>query len=56
MIYIRPIEPKDNASIASVIRMVLSEYNVPKVGTAFADPQLDFLFETYNIKKAIGGF
>lgn len=53
MINIRPIEKKDNAAIASVIRMVLSEYNVPKVGTAYADPQLDFLFETYDIKKAI---
>ncbi len=53
MIKIRPIEPEDNATISSVIREVLSEYNVPKVGTAYADPQLDFLFQNYAIDNAI---
>lgn len=50
---IREIQKEDNQQIAAVIRKVLIELNVPKVGTAYADPQLDFMFETYNdIKSA----
>lgn len=45
---IRKIQPIDNKHIASVIRSVLIEFNVPKVGTAYADPQLDCMFETYQ--------
>lgn len=49
---IRPIAKKDNAAIATVIRNVLVEFGVPKIGTAYADPSLDCLFETYqNAKK-----
>ena len=51
-IVIRPIQKQDNAEIAAVIRKVLIELNVPKVGTAYADPQLDMMFETYNIPRA----
>jgi putative acetyltransferase len=50
---IRPIQQKDNLQIAAVIRNVLIEFNVPKVGTAFSDPQLDCLFETYRKPDAI---
>ncbi len=50
---IRPIQPEDNLEIAAVIRSVLIEFNVPKVGTAFADPQLDCIFETYNKPNAV---
>jgi len=49
---IREIEPGDNQQIAEVIRSVLIELEVPKVGTAFADPQLDEMFETYNVPNA----
>ncbi len=52
-IIIREIQNEDNAAIAEVIRSVLIEMNVPKVGTAYADPHLDFLFETYLIPKAV---
>ena len=47
-IIIRKIEQKDNAEVASVIRSVLVEHNVPKVGTAYADASLDCMFETYS--------
>jgi len=47
-IKIRKIQKEDNAAIAQVIREVLLEHNVPKVGTAFADPQLDFMYEAYS--------
>ena len=45
---IRQIEKKDNAAVAEVIRHVLIEHNVPKVGTAYADVSLDSMFEAYN--------
>jgi putative acetyltransferase len=50
---IREIQPEDNQQIASVIRQVFIDDNYPKVGTAFADSQLDFMFENYNKPKAI---
>lgn len=45
---IRLIERSDNNKVALVIRTVLEELNVPKIGTAYADPQLDCMFETYQ--------
>lgn len=45
---IRVIEKQDNEQVAKVIRSVLEEFNVPKVGTAYADPELDMMFETYS--------
>ena len=50
---IRPIQKEDNQVIAQVIRQVLIEYNVPKVGTAYADPQLDSMFETYITSQSV---
>jgi putative acetyltransferase len=51
-IIIREIQKKDNAQIAQVIRDVLIEFDVPKIGTAYADPQLDCMFETYKESKS----
>ncbi len=45
---VRKIQREDNAAIASVIRNVLIEHNVPLVGTALSDPQVDLMFETYD--------
>jgi putative acetyltransferase len=50
---IRKIEPKDNLKIASVIRNIFEELDAPKVGTAYADPHLDTLFEVYQAKNEI---
>lgn len=50
---IKEIQPEDNQQIASVIRQVFIDDNYPKVGTAFADSQLDYMFENYNKPKAI---
>ncbi|MBQ4821187.1 GNAT family N-acetyltransferase [Aquimarina sp. MMG016] len=47
-IKIRPIEHKDNEQIALVIREVLIEMGVPKVGTAYEDKALDMMYETYD--------
>ena len=51
-IVIREIQPEDNEQIAAVIREVFVSDNYPKTGTAFADKQLDFMFETYNKSRA----
>lgn len=49
---IRKIEQKDNAEVAALIRSVLIEHNVPKVGTAYADASLDCMYETYSAANA----
>ena len=45
---VRKIEQKDNVAVAEIIRTVLIEMGSPKVGTAYADPNLDTMFETYQ--------
>ena len=52
-IIIREIQQKDNQAIAQIVRDVLMEMGAPKVGTAYADPNLDLLFETYQNSKSI---
>ncbi|NNT72058.1 GNAT family N-acetyltransferase [Flavobacterium sp. IMCC34852] len=49
---IREIQKEDNQSIAAVIREVFISDNFPKTGTAFADVQLDFMFEAYDQPRA----
>ncbi|MGL2966428.1 GNAT family N-acetyltransferase [Flavobacterium sp. XGLA_31] len=52
-IVIREIQKQDNPQIASVIREVFVTDGYPKTGTAFADTQLDFMFETYDKPRAV---
>lgn len=52
-IIIRKIAKADDAAIAKVIRNVLIEHNVPKVGTAYADASLDCMFETYGKPNSV---
>lgn len=65
-IKIIPISTEYNTKIAQVIRSVLVELGVPKVGTAYEDKALDALSEHYkldneayflllNNKKIVGG-
>ena len=49
---IREIQPKDNENVARVIRKVLEDLGVPKVGTAYADKALDQMFENYDVPRA----
>ena len=49
---IRSIEKRDNLQIARVIRVVLVELGVPKIGTAYEDKSLDAMFENYQKEKA----
>jgi putative acetyltransferase len=50
---IRVIQQKDNASIAKVIRDIFHELEAPKVGTAYADPILDTLYEVYQAPRSV---
>tara|TARA_B100000780_G_C21032601_1_gene414075 strand:+ start:28 stop:507 length:480 start_codon:yes stop_codon:yes gene_type:complete len=49
---IREINRQDNIQIAFIIRNVITEMKAPKTGTAFSDPELDFLSEAYNGPKS----
>lgn len=50
---LREIKKEDNPQIAAVIREVFVTEGYPKTGTAFADVQLDFMFEAYQKPKSI---
>jgi putative acetyltransferase len=47
-INIRPIEPKDNAALAKVIRTALEEFGANKPGTVYFDDSTDALFEVFK--------
>ncbi|MDC6389563.1 GNAT family N-acetyltransferase [Maribacter sp. PR1] len=51
-VIIREIEQSDDEEVARVIREVLVEMGVPKVGTAYADKALDHMFENYDVPRA----
>nr|WP_262899808.1 GNAT family N-acetyltransferase [Robertkochia marina] len=50
---IREIQQADNEQVAKVLRTVLEELGVPKVGTAYADPAVDAMYEAYNKPGAV---
>mgnify|MGYP006162705885 FL=1 len=50
---IREIQQTDNAAIAKVIRDIFHELDAPKVGTAYADPILDALYEVYQEPRSV---
>jgi putative acetyltransferase len=52
-IIIREIQEQDNKAVAAIVRDVLMEMGAPKIGTAYADPYLDSLFDVYNVPKSI---
>lgn len=47
-ICIRPIEPKDNAAIASIIRTALEEFGANKPGTVYFDASTDDLYSLFK--------
>jgi len=52
-IHIREIEEKDNVEVARLIRKVLLEMGVPKIGSAYEDKSLDSMYENYKVPNAI---
>ncbi len=49
-ISIRPIEQKDNAALATIIRNALAEFGANKPGTVFYDTTTDALYELFQTK------
>lgn len=47
-ITIRPIETKDNAAVAAIVRRVLTEFKANKPGTAYYDKELNSLHEVFR--------
>tara|TARA_B100000446_G_C10482542_1_gene316535 strand:+ start:607 stop:1086 length:480 start_codon:yes stop_codon:yes gene_type:complete len=52
MLQIRAIKASDNEELAALLRSILIEMGVPKVGTAYADEALDCMYETYDVDQA----
>ena len=52
-IEIREIQPEDNKQMEAVIREVFIEYNLPLVGTAYADAETPKMFESYAGDKEV---
>ncbi len=50
---IREIEITDNLEIKSVIQNLFIEMNLPLVGTAYSDPELNDMFAVYNDNRSI---
>ena len=48
LIQIRPLEKKDNAAIATIIRNALTEFGANKPGTVYTDPTTDQLFKLFQ--------
>lgn len=45
---IRNIEPQDNIELARIIRAALVEFDVPKQGTVYSDPDTDRLYQLFS--------
>ncbi len=50
---IRKVIRSDNPHLAIVIRGVLKEMKVPSKGTAYADKELDNMYQAYSIPRSI---
>lgn len=52
MVTIREVREEDNAALSKAIRQVLIDIGVPKVGTAYADPEIDFMYQAYQTTRS----
>ena len=52
MVSIREVKEEDNDALAKAIRHVLIDIGAPKVGTAYADPELDFMYQAYQTERS----
>ena len=49
---IRPINESDNKQLAIILREVLIEMNIPKIGSAYEDPEIDNMYDSYNSNRS----
>ena len=52
IVKIREVKKTDNFELAALLRKILIEMGVPKKGTAFEDPEIDCIYETYNSPRS----
>ena len=50
---IRPINESDNKQLAIILREVLIEMNIPKIGSAYEDPEIDNMYNYYSSTRSI---
>lgn len=50
---IRKIEPTDNQPLAKIIRDIFEEFDLPKEGTVYSDPDTDRLYEVFQTPGSI---
>ena len=50
---IREIQQEDNVAAAKFIRAAFPEFDIPRVGTAFEDPETDAMFEAYQGEREV---
>jgi putative acetyltransferase len=50
---IRPVEEKDNGSLAGMIRKVFEEHDAPHIGTVYSDPTTDNLYRLFQAPKSV---
>ncbi|MBK7409679.1 MAG: GNAT family N-acetyltransferase [Saprospirales bacterium] len=48
----RPIQQADNAQVAHIIRTVMTEYGAVGEGFSIMDPEVDHMYEAYQIPRA----
>ena len=49
----REVEPADNLRLAEIIRFCLEEFGAVGPGFAWSDPEVDSMYETYQVDRAI---
>ena len=49
---VRPIEPRDDAAIASIIRSVMPEFGATGCGFAISDPEVDWMHRAYAAPRS----
>ena len=49
---IRPIEPRDDAAVAAIIRAVMPEFGACGSGFAINDPEVDWMHRAYSVPRS----
>ena len=50
---IRPINESDNKHISVILREVLIEMDIPRIGSAYEDPEINNMYESYQSTRSI---
>ena len=51
-LHLRPIEARDNAAMAAIIREVMTEYGAVGAGYSINDPEVDQMYEAYTQERS----